>query len=454
MNQPEAGSNDVKTTPELPHQDQPSQVEYGMVQGSLNIHEDPQKSASNEDEKSVEGQAETSLDNHEEKPRAAVTLQDVAENGLLNMGKNTISSSKTKTIKIQSRQADESEAESQDEEIQEQHWPENDPKEDGFEITEKTRKMYMKNIRSMEDYSNSLVADNEYERAIISPVQMVEDMASRQDISDGTKRTYRASMLWWFNKFKEHEPYQEGLAKLEQWYEDHKAATRGQKKKSNKKRSVPEDDFNRLASSLGASRSEWARKAQLWIDAGMITGLRPIEWFSAKWIDDEKTHLLVQNAKVKLDRPGILRDESRDHYDYEPILERIVPVDEESDRIIVEEHMLSLDTFCFQPGLDPEARYMRYNKEVRQAINRECKKIWKGKKSYTLYDMRRQFSANMKAEFGREVTAKLMGHSDPTSKARKSYGKANQAFDEFKKKGRPSDYNRNTEERRDDERDV
>ena len=52
--------------------------------------------------------------------------------------------------------------------------------------------------------------------------------------------------------------------------------------------------------------------------------------------------------------------------------------------------------------------------------------------SYTLYTMRGQFAANVKASKGTAVAAKLMGHSSEDSPSTGYYGKGNQAHPKFK----------------------
>lgn len=446
MKQSDDGLKDVKTTTQMTDEGQKGTPGLNSRQGSGGTSKKAGKKDSQEDMAVIKEQADIHQSSQDPSQTKPITLEDAAEEISSNLRKIPIIESQIDSHGLtETAPADNQADGNPDEEVADAGG-----KQERYEIAEKTKTLYIKLIKAMERYSHNLLADGEFDHVLVSPVQMVEHMTAREDLTSQSKRTYRAAAIWWFKQLADEEPYQEALKKLDEWYEDEKIRLRLQRaKKVEKKRSVPEEDFDTLTDSLRKSRSEWARKALMWVEAGMITGLRPIEWLTAEWGDEEKTFLIVKNAKIKASLPGYMRDEKRKGYKYEPVLTRTIQLDEEAERIMVEEHMLSLEKFCDKEGEDKEERFTRYYELVRVTLNRECKKIWDGKKSYTLYDMRRQFSANMKAEFGRDVAAKRMGHSSPNNKARGSYGLANQAYPKFKGKDRPSDYTRNDEGQKD-----
>jgi hypothetical protein len=78
------------------------------------------------------------------------------------------------------------------------------------------------------------------------------------------------------------------------------------------------------------------------------------------------------------------------------------------------------------------AEFKKYHDECAHVLRRTCRKLWGTKKAFTLYTMRKQFSANMKAVHGSDITAELMGHSSSDSPSAAFYGKANQAHARFK----------------------
>ncbi|MDZ4292154.1 MAG: hypothetical protein U1C47_09545 [Hydrogenophaga sp.] len=203
-----------------------------------------------------------------------------------------------------------------------------------------------------------------------------------------------------------------------------------------------------------------------WLRAGLACGARPIEWLNTEWVDKEQTQLRIKNAKVKVSAPGFRREhvEKRNKQseetaqdpremeelifweasvEYEPPTEhshRIIPIDSDIDRQAINMHMGFIQELIPQhlDNLEREAAFVTYYETARKTLSRVCRKIWGKKKLYTLYTMRGQFSANMKAAKGSEKTATLMGHSSKNSPSAAFYGKANQAHPKFKT-GRASD---------------
>jgi hypothetical protein len=100
----------------------------------------------------------------------------------------------------------------------------------------------------------------------------------------------------------------------------------------------------------------------------------------------------------------------------------MIPV-ESADITAIDEHMSCIRTAVLESSMD----FVTYRNSATHALWRACSAIWNGKHNYSLYNARRQFSANQRAQFGIVVAAERLGHSRADSPARYAYGKANQA---------------------------
>jgi hypothetical protein len=160
--------------------------------------------------------------------------------------------------------------------------------------------------------------------------------------------------------------------------------------------------------------------------------MRPIEWFSAQWEDESHTALIVDNAKIKLSAPAFLRKEAQKEeggtaeYESKVPPTRRIPVSSK-DRFNVETHMNLLAA-----DLAAGTTFESYYEQSRKAIWHSCRKLWGSKKTYSLYTMRGQYSANQRAAVGSTKTSVLMGHSRPDTPSASYYGKANQAHAGFR----------------------
>lgn len=235
--------------------------------------------------------------------------------------------------------------------------------------------------------------------------------------------------------------------------------------RSNTKRTIPEDHFNKLISELGEMNrlTGWGTRVQLWIQAAVGSGLRPSEWVGAHWLAAEgvppESILVVRNAKLKRKdvdfhspQPSVTasarhgKEAESESYSYlEKELDspqsyppgtyfdhikktRMIPIDDR-DRIYVAHHMAALNGYLSEePEENPEDRYQKYYNVCRKVLTRACKTAFNGKHLYSLYTMRSQYSSNLRATLPLSEVAARMGHSANARTTMGSYGPRKAAF--------------------------
>jgi hypothetical protein len=242
-------------------------------------------------------------------------------------------------------------------------------------------------------------------------------------------------------------------------------------------------------------RISWSYRTAIWLQCALDTGLRPVEWLQAEWANEEKTTLRVRNAKVKLAEPAFQRQDTSEaaastrdiakgdnppglppndkpyragpntdtpegnnpdlavHTSLNGPIEvnssacvaheepphathttRLIPIHSTTLRGFVETHLNFIEEAApaHLPLEQRQELFRKYHLHCNTTLHRACKRIWKGARSYALYTMRGQFSANMKASIGSTATAGLMGHSSPDSPSTGYYGKAQQAHGKYR----------------------
>ena len=311
---------------------------------------------------------------------------------------------------------------------------------------------YKAMLVSISRYSSQKRTIDPEEPHQVTPLEMVEDLVERTDLKASSKSGYRSALLWLLrSQGNQSESNRKAYAILEH---DLKLTVAEANKKTNKARSISEEDLDDLISQLAenAEGSPWAARSQHWIQATLACGARPIEWMSAAWLDSTQTVLKIHTAKLKLSAPAFVKqeqgeggsaadeddigedeaDESNGHYLAGATRE--IPITRSADRIAIDAHMAEFNHAVPSqlPDRDRLKAFKKYNDQCRQAVRRVCAQVWGTKKSFTMGTMRSQFSANQRALLGANASSILMGHSDPTSPAAAHYGKANQAHSRFK----------------------
>ena len=306
---------------------------------------------------------------------------------------------------------------------------EDQPKE--YAISARTVLNYEKIVRKLQQHSEEKRANDGSmtEWYTVSPKDLVTDLVERTELLPSTITTYKYALLWHLRKNEHIAEYKEALDVLKEHAEQLKKEKSAKPPVGKwKRKAIPKADLNALIEQLtemsSGSKGIWAGRTQRWLLAGLATGVRPIEWLRTSWVDESKTAIRVAGSKVKEDVPGFMRG-SENEEDYIPKeIERTIPILNEADRLAVDAHMESIRLEV----IDGNLGFERYRSICGVTIHRACKKLWDGKKTYSLYSARKQFSANARAEFGDARAAELMGHSRADTPSAASYGSANQAY--------------------------
>jgi hypothetical protein len=320
------------------------------------------------------------------------------------------------------------------------------------QISALTARKYREDVAGCRNYSGwKRTEPGEDSMVPPSAIQVVDDVLSREDISERSRRTYISALLWDFRTRGD----QSLLTRVAYWRLDRvsrksdQPADRGRGVPSRVLRSpaakiIPEDDFHRLRAELDktAHRADWTSRAASWMAAALGTGIRPIEWLHAGWTDtQQKDALTALTGKAKTSGPAFA-DAQPESDDAVPVSvqfivfrePRQVPVLDDFTRGNVERHLSALRE-ATQGAASPAEQYdlfRKYYEQCAQALRRACNRVWKGKKKYTLRTMRSQAFANCKALYGSEMAARIMGHSSEDSPSAAYYAKANQAWPRFR----------------------
>lgn len=325
---------------------------------------------------------------------------------------------------------------------------EKQPSLEAAPIKETTRVGYMKFVMAAARYSKAKRTVDWEEPASVTITQVVQDLADREDLTRETKLVTRSALLWYIKsgQVQDNEDTRQGMAMLESM-----TTPGGRKPTLIRPKTISEEDLSKLMDEIydRTDKSSWARRCAVWIYAGLVTGARPIEWLHAEWSDEEKTTLRLKNAKVKLLAPAFIRKEAAEdrpeleslHYwDLDEAEQfREIPLAKEADRSMVENHLYYINEFVPHDMSEKGRRleFQKYHDACALVIRRACRKIWGNKKSFSLYTMRGQFSANMQAAHGPEKTAELMGHCSADSPSAAYYGRQKYAHSRFKSSKAP-----------------
>tara|TARA_R110000737_G_scaffold127218_3_gene159768 strand:+ start:26439 stop:27449 length:1011 start_codon:yes stop_codon:yes gene_type:complete len=179
-----------------------------------------------------------------------------------------------------------------------------------------------------------------------------------------------------------------------------------------RKRSVPPSVITALhrAARQRKSRSRFAEHAATLAEATALIGLRPCEWADAAWEDEERTILVVRNAKraeQMMDRgPFAGRIWKRGNGDHRAL--------ELSDDPEIRTHIQSLadDMLAFEVQSPWSRHRVPIWAEFKALLDLCFQCDWLDRKyaDLTLYSFRHQFSAEAKALFDQVEVAAMMGH--------------------------------------------
>lgn len=167
-------------------------------------------------------------------------------------------------------------------------------------------------------------------------------------------------------------------------------------------------DLKKVDDELKLSKSIWSVSTRVWLRAGILTGLRPVEWRKSILIeDDENIVLKVANAKNTNNRAnGDFRHLYLNHL-------------EENEINIIKNHLKICNNFS-----NSKETWDNYYNGCSNLLRQKTRSVFPNREKFpTLYSTRHQFSANSKASGCRpEELASLMGHATDLT-AQMTYGK-------------------------------
>ncbi|AJD54396.1 hypothetical protein SAMN02744133_108122 [Thalassospira xiamenensis M-5 = DSM 17429] len=164
-----------------------------------------------------------------------------------------------------------------------------------------------------------------------------------------------------------------------------------------KLKGIPQEDSVQLFSYLEGLPSASARNTSLWLRAGMLVGLRPLEWRDVSHVhgsDGKPEHLRIKNAKHTHGRaPGRYRECDISGFSDDEI-----------------ELLVQFISICRQNNKSPGEWHRFYN-SCRRALWEANKTLWPRRKArITLYSARHAFSSRAKKSLSTRETAAVMGH--------------------------------------------
>lgn len=174
---------------------------------------------------------------------------------------------------------------------------------------------------------------------------------------------------------------------------------------ANKQKHLTPKDLKFLDVKLRDSKSKWGQPLRVWLRAGVLTGLRPIEWKTSVY-DAESNSLIVKNAKNTNGRAnGDFRTLNLNHLS-------------DDDITVVKQQVLLANRF------ESTGYWNDYYNGCSNLIRYTSRKIWPYRKRRpTLYSARHQYCADLKASGMRTVeVASLMGHATDETAA-ETYGR-------------------------------
>lgn len=321
-------------------------------------------------------------------------------------------------------------------------------------INSATEANYLKQFNAMRNFSSIRRRFGLGPQDDASIEQIIDDFIRREDLRHSTRRTYCSAGIWILeNTMAPCELRGHLLEKLRNM-----VIVKPGRNTKRAPRAISEADFERILNQLSKCRKDakWAPATALWLRAGLATGARPCEWQFAKWHNHERNILVIINSKVKQRVPTFkppksdttassrdFADKSDEYFDPHwrvwpeveiPQAERYIDFLTPDEIESIQAHMESIERHL--SGIlniaERQLAFDEYHEQCSCALKRACKKIWSGKRCYCLYTFRGQFAANMKAYFGSEATAVLMGHSSAHSSSTSYYGLGSQAHARYK----------------------
>ncbi len=203
--------------------------------------------------------------------------------------------------------------------------------------------------------------------------------------SKATWRIYRAALHFYL----ESSGYQEAADWI-RYARPEFTMTREARTSQKKQKGLAPEEASALTAALAASTSRYAHSARIWLQAGILTGLRPAEWREASFDPDTAT-LTVVNAKATNGRGNGPMRRLRLHN-----LSR-------GEREIIQE-MIRV--------AHGHEDFRKLYGGVRKVLLVTARRVWPRRKlRISLYSSRHQWVANAKRIYDRRTVAALAGHA-------------------------------------------
>lgn len=224
-----------------------------------------------------------------------------------------------------------------------------------------------------------------------------------------TWRQYKSSLICYFEQF-EDEDSEQAIALLTA--SDCSNCLKGKdapaRTSSFKKRCITPEELSRILEYISTHKTRWGQATAVWLQAAVLTGLRPGEWQTAVLNTDANGNpiLIVRNAK---------NTNGRAHGSERTLLLNSMA---KSDIKIIQEQVRVASKIVEMRLWD------RYYRECRKTLYAAVRVLWPRRSHYpTLYTGRHQFAADAKwAGLTKSEVAALMGHAS-SGTAGRHYGK-------------------------------
>lgn len=231
----------------------------------------------------------------------------------------------------------------------------------------------------------------------------------RPTIRRSTWRQYKSSLICYLEQFQD-EDFERAIALLTA--SDCSNCLKGKdapaRTSSSKKRSITPEELSEILKYLSTHKTRWGDVTAVWLQAAVLSGLRPGEWQSAVLNTDVNGDpvLIVRNSK---------NTNGRSHG---------------NERTLLLNNMTQPDIKIIQVQIRVASKIMEnglwdgYYRGCRKTLYAAVRVLWPRRSQYpTLYTGRHQFAADAKrAGLTKNEVAALMGHASAETAGR-HYGK-------------------------------
>lgn len=220
----------------------------------------------------------------------------------------------------------------------------------------------------------------------------------RPEISRPTWRQYKSSIVFFLEGLDVTDETINALEYLRE-KEASGCVLKSTKTSSRKLKKISLHEWGKVEKYLKSNTGKWYNNLHDWLKAGLLTGLRPIEWKNTKFFlyEGKIPALLVENAK---------NTNGRANGSVRTLLLEDLSI---SELKVIKDHLSNVRTFS---SIGDDGYEFFYN-GCANTLRKICKKIWPRRlKQITLYSTRHQFSANAKSSgFSKSEVAAMMGHA-------------------------------------------